>query len=294
MTDDLLKIMFGQYAATMADITLHQRAVDAVSKRELEQLSKQVEAIKDNPDLQEISYDAHGMHFYSAIDGQPIQYAGKRRSVEDRAKSVYLNKNRQYQWLLAEAYEAFEDAIEGAYAYSGFKDHGSWPLADYGPITLGELSKQNFPWFKDRAQKKSISSLLAHFRAAFPSIAKIESKNALKNDLRFAIMMIAMFRHIIVHNGGVLKDCDKTIQNIFKDAGIFNNGNLDQSKLDYVEAFLGTGETSNTIHLLEARVPLPIPIDAHVSRLGQLFDFMMGYTHFLFVVLHEKYPADGS
>ena len=294
MSDDLLEVMFDQYAATMADITLHQRAVDAVSKRSLAELWKQAEAIKGNPDLQEISFDAHGMHFYSAVDGQPIHYAGRRRSVEDRTKAVHLNKNRQYQWLLAEAYEAFEDAIEGAYAYLGFKDQGSWPLADYGPITLGELSKKDFPWFKGRAQKKSINSLLAHFRAAFPAVANVESTNALKNDLRFAITMITMFRHIIVHGGGVLKDRAQTIESIFKEAGIFNNGALDRSKVDYVEVFLGTGETANTIHLLEARVPLPIPIDAHVSRLGQLFDFMMGYTHFVFVTLRERCSANGN
>ena len=51
---------------------------------------------------------------------QDFFYGYKERRLEDQKRAVWRHKNKQYQWLLAEAYELFEDFIESAYGFAGF------------------------------------------------------------------------------------------------------------------------------------------------------------------------------
>jgi hypothetical protein len=59
------------------------------------------------------------MTFYDAITGNVIFYDHKKLSIEDRYLHIFIHKNKQYQWLLAEAYEEYEDYLENIYAYYG-------------------------------------------------------------------------------------------------------------------------------------------------------------------------------
>jgi len=98
--------------------------------------------------MKEFAHSLHNMAFRSAKDGERIVFGQKKLSVEDHKLSVFLHKNKQYQWLLSEAYEEFEDCLKYLYAYAGSIDINFWPLADYGNISLNELPKKPFKWFK--------------------------------------------------------------------------------------------------------------------------------------------------
>ncbi len=96
----------------------------------------------------------HNMSFRNAKTGDAIFYGFKELSIEDRYLHVLLHKNKQYQWLLAEAYEEFEDYIENAYAYYGSINNSFWPLRDYGNIFLSELKNKDFYWYVEQARKE--------------------------------------------------------------------------------------------------------------------------------------------
>ena len=84
------------------------------------------------------------MCFTHPKDGTPYFFGHFKSTIEDRRLSVILHKNKQYQWLLSEAYEEFEDFIEAAYAYAGYADNNFWPLKDYGNISLQDLQNKEF------------------------------------------------------------------------------------------------------------------------------------------------------
>lgn len=124
--------IFKKYTDEVSQIYLHQRAVKATAKNESERLIQQEKAYEkiceENPELKGISLSAHNLSFRIAKDNLPYFFGYKESSLEDEKTAVVLSKNKQYQWLLAEAYEAFEDFIEYAYAYAGYTDKNFWLL----------------------------------------------------------------------------------------------------------------------------------------------------------------------
>ena len=147
------------------------------------------------------------MLFYDAKTGEARSIFGRREiSVEDRMKAVVLHKNKQYQWLLVEAYEAFEDYIEDVYAYAGLIDKNLWPCRHFGNISLSELSNKDFNWFRNKIDTiRNKDSISNQFRKVFSNIEEIETKNELNINLKLTIVLIENLRHIIVHKGGMRK-----------------------------------------------------------------------------------------
>src|SRR5687768_1425988 len=153
--------IFSRYTDQVCEIHLYQRVLKTNARKDFEQLTQlgiQHEKIyEEEPVLKEIPLSAHNFFFRTAqFDKKYWFYGYKERSLEDQKLAVWRHKNKQYQWLLAEAYELFEDFIASAYGFAGFKDRNFWPLSDFGNISLLELDQQNLDWFISQA-KKSIS-----------------------------------------------------------------------------------------------------------------------------------------
>lgn len=279
-----LEDLWSDYSDRMAEIELMQRSTKSSAQDELKSLTRYYEQLSDSPDLRDASVSMHNMTFRDPRSGKTYSYHHKEESIEDRQLSVLLRKNRQYQWLMAEAYEEFEDFLHKLYAYCGYSNPNFWPLTDYGKITLSEIPGKDFQWHlrQSHLKKGAPRSILQAFRKAFPLLSGSESSNKLDVDLTFAIILIEKLRHIIVHNGGRTADRSSFIKTVAKDAGVLNNGNVAEENTDFVCQFFGDDQYQNMVALLEVRVRPKIPFGVHVCRFGVLSGILVSYAYLLF------------
>lgn len=275
----MLDKIIEDYSAKMMQLYLYQRAMQDLAKQELRKLNEEQLLLKNNPARQDISYTFHNMSFRRAQDGQLCFFGYKQLSVEERRLFIVLHKNKQYQWLLSEAYEAFEDCLEQLYAYAAYKNNDFWPLSDFGNISLKELSGKSFEWFVEQASKKKDipSSIINTFRSAYSEILNIEQNNALKINLYLAITLVQFLRHIIVHNSGVVRNKDVFKDRVLKKCGLYNSGRPLQEHVNFITQFFGVGEYENTIVLNEIPVYPELPVETYINVFEWLGGYLMAY-----------------
>jgi hypothetical protein len=230
------------------------------------------------------------MTFYDAKTGTLRVYGHLERNIEDRYLDTLLHKNKQYQWLLAEAYEEFEDFLEKVYTYQGMKDNNFWPLTDFGSASLSDLKNKDFEWYlKQAAKKKDIpNSVLKIFRKKYQQVNSTENTNKLNVNLALAIALIEKLRHIIVHKGGVVSDKQNFIKITLESVGLYSNGNPNEEYLGFINQYFGTEEHENLIRLLEIKIRDDIPIYIEHDVLGGLVGYMMAYAFLLLESINES------
>lgn len=232
------------YSSKMTQIHLYQRAMKDIAKKELENLYKYEQSLEQNPEMEEFAHSFHNIAFRRAQDGEHVFFGQKKLSVKDHQLSVVLHKNKQYQWLLSESYEEFEDCLERLYAYAGHTDVNFWPLADFGNISLLESRHKPFKWYEEQASKEkdAPASIINKFRNEYRNITTLETNNRLGVNLYLAITLIELLRHVIVHRGGVVHDKNLFKERVLKKCGLYNSGNPSQDHVDFIGQFFGAGE----------------------------------------------------
>lgn len=275
-----LNQIWTNFAERMAEIELFERAAKKSTQNELSLIAEYTNSLKDNAELKDLSASLHNMTFYDARTGTARFYNHKRLSLEERHLRVLLHKNKQYQWLLAEAYEEFEDFLENVYAYYGTANNGFWPLKDYGNITLPELGKKDYIWHLEQARKKKDVpySILNKFREQFPELKTIEAKNQLRVNLSLAIALVEKLRHVIVHKGGKVSNKEGFVKVTTEQAGLYNNGKIAQEHIDFINQYFGNKELENLITLIEIEIPTGTPVKITLSRFGNLTGYLMAYA----------------
>jgi hypothetical protein len=216
MSEKNIKQIYDEYAAEMAKLYFHKSTIHDLYANELKRLKNQ-------------NYEnSEKMLFKDFRDGDLKIFGMVETNCEEQQELIFILKNRQYQWLVAEAFEHFDDFIENAYAYIGYIDNSCWPMRDYGNIKLNELSNKKFDWFLTQSQSKKTKDILNEFRTLFSELKSIEAHRK-KSELppKFVLNFIAQLRHRIVHNGGKVNDKSKFIKEIFDDSGIQNKGQYD-------------------------------------------------------------------
>ena len=93
--------------------------------------------------------------------------------------------------------------------------------------------------------------------------------------LRQLIIFVEKIRHITVHRGGVVTEKRAFFENVAKDCGVYNNGNIDNGFTEYMEFFFGAGKYEKLLNITEERVHKDIPIRIEVSRFEILLDSML-------------------
>lgn len=282
--------IFSSFRERVADLDLYQRAAKATAKKELQQLNQYAEQLKSNPALEGFSSSSDAMYFYDPRTGTARNYGFRESSVEDRVKLVVFQKNKQYCWLLAEAYEEFEDYLEATYAYLGSQDTSSWLMSDFGNISITDLGDKDYDWYLDRAKNKrdAPQSILTRLRALYPELVDVETNNKLNVNLKLAIELIAHLRHIIVHRGGLVASQGAFLESVLKKCGLWNNGQYHEGYEAFVHKFFGGGEYENVISLLEIRVHPEIPLDIHRDLFGELTGYLMAYAVLVYEIASGK------
>ena len=113
------------------------------------------------------------MYFQDLKTEEVIRYGFIKSNAEQQRHRLFEQKNRQYGWLLVEAYEKFEDFLEQIYATIGRTHRNAWQLEDFGRVKLSELDDKPFEWYLDAVRKKyrlKHRDLLTRLRELYPEL----------------------------------------------------------------------------------------------------------------------------
>jgi hypothetical protein len=278
----------------MYEIELFHHAARKTANKELRLIREEIKSTEMNNVPEILSSSFYNITFRDAETGNHLSCAQSKASVKQRYLNAYLHKNKQYQWLLSEAYEEYEDFIEGAYAYCGMKDISFWPLRDYGHITFSELKTKDFTWHvaKSRHKKDKPHSILSQFRNKFTNLVEIEKNNKLQVNLKLAVTLIEQLRHIIVHNGGKVASRSNFVDSVTRKCGLYNNGKPKDDHVKFIEQFFGENEYDNMVTIVEIPTHISGPIERHISRIEVLLEYLLAHAHLIFKCIDSE--AKGS
>ena len=132
--------IYTAFANELAELELYRSAINETTQQELNRYSEYVKQTSDTADALPPYQSRQVMIFRDPRTGEVIPYSFRESFAEDRFRIVEKQKNKQYCWLLVEAYEDFVDYIESIFAYLGKRDPNAWPMEDYGNVKLSELT----------------------------------------------------------------------------------------------------------------------------------------------------------
>ena len=204
------------------------------------------------------SYERIG--YYDPASGVYTSYGGLRSTPNDRILQLIKQKNRQYGWLLVEAWEEFEDYLERTYAWLGNHNWQSWKLREIANVTHEQLSKNPFSWYLEKVREnysRNPKNILKRFRAIFPEYKKNETINRIDTNMRVSVELIANLRHKIVHARGTVSDRSGFIERVLSGAGVWNNGNPSVKNRTLVESCLSREPDECFVQLIEIPIELP-------------------------------------
>ena len=273
---------YKEFLSNIAEIELLSRQVKNSTDKEYDSMVKKHQSLIENG-LEQHSSSLHNMFFRSLANGEPIFYDHMTLDFDCRVKDLINRRNKHYLWLLAEAFEYFEDLVELMYAHIGHKKPSAWPSKETKGETLDSLATKPFEWFLQKSESnKKLSAKLGCIRQLFPSLVTLEMTNHFGIDFRFTICLIEMLRHIIVHNNGRVIDFQKFVARIFEQAGMANNGNYDPEKLQQINNFIVPDGKIHRVVMLEIRQQ---GTPFHIDRLGAIINWLLAYADHLYRLL---------
>ncbi|NCC84951.1 MAG: hypothetical protein EOM03_12625 [Clostridia bacterium] len=275
--------IWSDFTSAMAEADLMLRKTRSATKTEMKLLLKNEQAMRQHEDDGSRTVSMHNFTFRDIKTGKHIFYDQRDLSIEEAKRHLLLRKNKQYQWLLVEAYEAFEKFLAHLYALVGAACQDCWPMKDYGNVTIAESEKKTFPWYLEQSKRKKDlpHSILNALRKKYSALSATEINNFFGVHLGFAIALTANLRHQIVHARGWTRSKNDFIADTAKVVGGYNNGNIPEQYSAFAKTFFGTGQYDGMIALLEVRTDHNVPIEMYTCRVGILFEILLGYGHAL-------------
>ncbi|WP_267273346.1 hypothetical protein [Pseudomonas putida] len=251
-----------------------------------EQEKKLIQHHKQLPDW--VDKEDHGpcyfVRYTSPSTSEEVTIKTKTYKLQDQIELNTLHKLKTYQWLLAEAYEAFEDFIEIVYADCGVRGSNLWVRPDdwrhEGSTNLSDYLKprkkgSSTPYIQLRALRERST----HFR-------EHEAKEG--NNYRVVFVLIEKFRHLIVHQGGYCFDFNTLMKKIQRElVGVSFEG-----VRSYVKSYLIPHREALLVDLLEFPVedgPGAV-IGAYHDTMQSLFNTLIEYA----VLVKESIELDNA
>lgn len=204
--------------------------------------------------------------FYNPYTGTIHPYSHSRLTHKETARLVHLHKNKQYQWLLVEAYELFEDYVVSLYELVR-RDHKHFRLSkdDDGLMPLSEL-------------KKKVPLIIDMMRKKLPELAKVEVENQISTNLRLYTRMAEKFRHIIVHKNGKTDDSEKMIEDVLKWANLAGDKAREPAARARIANYVGGGDVAGVIVLVEQPIFEGGALSMNVNRHENLVNALMAHA----------------
>ena len=228
-------------------------AIRSAAQREHEFLRK------NEIGLREISREdrvlsAHSMSYRDIRTNAPIFYDYKERGVKELTEDLVSYRNKQYQWVLVEAFEFFEHFVK---------------------VCCLECGRLN-PGGETANAKDGLAARLNVLRAYLPSFCALEVRNARQLNYRSAIALIEMLRHVVVHNGGWIRDETKFFEKLGSLVQKNNGGKHDPDVENHAKFFLFKGRHGIEVYLLEEADMKRSPM--YTDRLGTLLGWLLTYA----------------
>ncbi|MDE0177038.1 MAG: hypothetical protein OXP36_00450 [Gammaproteobacteria bacterium] len=254
--------IFDSFRKRITEIQLFRKVVNETTKNELERFLELAHADAETPLPGGLSHfmSNQSMSYYDPETGILRPYGFAKSRVEDRLHQVIKQKNRQYGWLLVEAYEEFEEFLKHTYAWLGMHDWRAWRLREFGNVSFAELSQQPISWYRkavEREYSQQPKLILSRLRNLYPRLEKLEENNKINRNLRVSVELIGNLRHKIVHARGTIADKDGFVQQVLEGCGRWNNGQPKPSNRAMVETYLSADPDDCFITLIEVEAPLP-------------------------------------
>jgi hypothetical protein len=228
----------------------------------------------------EASKSLHNMSYRDLTTGQPVFYQFSDRDFEQRKLDLVVRANQSYSWLFAEGYEYFEDFIEIAFAHVGHNDYEKWPAKLKKNLDAAEAATKPFSWFLEESRNhRELGAKLKSIRNRFPELLSIEKSNYRGIDLGFAICLVELLRHVIVHNGGRIHDVEAFIARVFQLSGNATSGSGARDKLALVKSYISQGPGGFRVVMLDAR---SAGSPFYADRLTPVTDWLPAYSDFIY------------
>lgn len=246
-----------------------QRLAEKVKNQTIKDLVERDKQLSEmSPESQELfAQEVNIFTIHNPYTGMVQPYSRKDYSFAQTAKQVHIHQNKQYQWLLVDAYELFEDFLVDVYRLCG---------ANMKEFRIAE--DKEFLLSSEVLKRKS-SKIISHFRNCLPELKSIEKENKLNKDLRFYLCMIEKFRHIIVHRAGKTSNVDYLIEQILKGSCLFSDKARRQHAEDVIRDHLGVGEVIGTVVLVEKTLMagggFTMRIDRHADMINTLLSYAL-------------------
>lgn len=273
---------FKKYLDQVASIEMTARSIRLNSKTELENIVQNHEILAAQG-LERHSKSLHNFSFRDLETGQPIFYQFSERDFEQRKLDLILRVNQSYCWLFAEGFEYFEDFIELVFAHIGHKDFDKWPTKLRKNTGVTIATNEPFSWFLQQSQShRELKAKLQSVRQRFPELGIVEQKNFWAIDLKFAMSLVEKLRHVIVHNGGKIKDVEAFIEGIFQASGAAKSGKGSKTRMALVKSYISPGPDGFRVVMLDAS---QIGTSYFLARLTPITDWLPGYCHYVYTKL---------
>lgn len=257
-----------QFFDEIAVVQHYQRLSESVFKQTVKELiekKNQLEQLDaETKEIFETNLSVYSI--YNPYTGIIQPYSVNKTSIAERVNQLHLFKNRQYQWLLAEAYELFEDFILSIYDIAGNSD-----------IKL-RLAKDKANELDKKELKKKVHQIMNHFRLELPELKAIEHENKIQKNLRLYINIIEKFRHIVVHKNGRTENSELVIEQILKSSCLFSDNQRAPEARAIVGSYIGTGDIDGLLVLVEKPIFEVGGVSMHVNRHEDLVNVLLSYA----------------
>ena len=271
---------YERFLSAFTDIELIERAMRDSTKDQYRALMVNAQNLKAQG-LEDLSSAHHTMTFRSLRDGETRLYRHVTRNSKQLRHDLLIRQNKQYQSLLAEAYERFEDYVEFAYGAGGALKPTFWRPKELQGLHAAKGATPTLSDFVEHSNSPhhtgDVLWKLGRFRTVFGTFKSAEQSNQNYRSTRFVLVLVEMLRHVIVHNGGRIKDKSAFVGRIFTRSGLSSSGNDGAVLTAMIDDFLGTSEGEVIVHLLDVK-HLDLP-GAYTSRIGVLIDLLLAYAN---------------
>lgn len=278
-----LETEFDTLLEKISNLSIHKAKAKAIYDRERKRIQEFHEQLPDWSDRGEKG-QRYYFHFTSPSTGEEKTYKSKPLKLADEIEFNELQKLKTYHWLLAEAYEAFEDFIERVYAYCGLLRNRFWVQPDNW--AHGESSDFKHYYNPKRKSKDTPYKQLEILRQQSQHFSTYEVKPG--NNLRVVFVLIEKLRHIIVHKGGCSDDLKGLKGKIHSELKGMSTKNLNL----YVDSYFITYKGDKLIDLLDypAEDGAAVVVGAYHDSMDGFFTTLVEYAQ----LVKESIELDGK
>jgi hypothetical protein len=231
------------------------------------------------------------MSFYRWDNNHIVHYGEYHTSYNDLIQDIIFNHNKQYQWNLVIAFEAYEKYLKKITSYLVSIKNKHIISLHFSNNDLRNISEVEYLSIYNILQKDNkypTLKLLSELRILLPNYANLELKNEKNINMKFMLLLIEEMRHHIVHTYGVITNRVKFLERILKKIGLYNNGKHEEIFRNILNDYFLIKKYPNEISLLEIPVILGFLV-AKTDILGNLFQILLNSAYFITMEIKEKY-----